>query len=39
MSQGDFDEMAWHMPARRDNIEVLEKLWKLAKELQLKPEE
>jgi hypothetical protein len=39
LSKGEFDETAWHMEARRDHVELLEKLWESTKELQLKPEE
>jgi hypothetical protein len=31
--------MSWHMTAETGQVEILEKLWEWAKELQLKPEE
>jgi len=34
-----FDQTAWHRAACRSHIELLEKLWELAKEINLKPEE
>ena len=39
LSQDMFNETAWHMAADNGHLEVLEKLWDWAKELQLKPEE
>jgi hypothetical protein len=38
-SKGAFNQTAWHMAAREGHVEVLEKLWDLAKGLQLEPEE
>jgi ankyrin repeat protein len=38
LSKGAFNQTAWHMAAREGHVEVLDKLWDLAKELQLKPE-
>jgi hypothetical protein len=34
-----FGITAWHFAADRGRVAILEKLWNLAKELQLKPEE
>jgi hypothetical protein len=31
-------ETAWHLAAENSQVEILEKLWKWAKELQLQPE-
>jgi ankyrin repeat protein len=39
LSKGAFNQTAWHMAVKEGHVEVLEKLWDLAKELQLKPEE
>jgi hypothetical protein len=33
------EKTAWHMAGGRGNFEVLQELWDLAKDLQLKPEE
>jgi hypothetical protein len=38
LSKHEFEEKAWHKAAARSHVEVLEKLWDWAKELQLKPE-
>jgi hypothetical protein len=34
-----FNEMAWNIAAGKGQVEILEKLWDFAKELQLKPDE
>jgi hypothetical protein len=39
LSEDEFHQTAWHMAARRNHVEVLEKPWESAKELQLKPQE
>jgi hypothetical protein len=38
-SKGIYEQTAWHKAAISGDIEVLERLWNWAKELQLKPEE
>jgi len=35
----NYGETAWHIAAETGKIEVLERLWDWAKELQLNPEE
>ena len=39
MSTSKFDQTAWHMAAGEGDVELLEKLWDWAKELQVKPED
>jgi hypothetical protein len=39
LSKDNYGKTAWHNAARVGHVEVLEKLWEWAKELQLKPEE
>ena len=34
-----YGKTAWHMAAGRGKVDILEKLWDWAKELELKPEE
>ena len=39
LSKDRYGKTAWHKAAERGDVEVLQKLWDWAKELQLKPEE
>jgi len=39
LSKDNLNNTAWNTATRRGNLEVFEKLWGWAKELQLKPEE
>ena len=39
LSKDNYNRTAWHNTIKRGQVEVLKKLWDLAKELQLKPEE
>ena len=39
LSKDEYKKTAWHMAAESGYVEVLNKLWDWAKELQLKPEE
>jgi hypothetical protein len=39
LSKDESDKRAWHLTARQGHVEVLRKLWDLAKELQLQQEE
>jgi hypothetical protein len=39
LSKNVFGNSAWHLAAERGQVDILEKLWYWAKNLQLKPEE
>jgi len=39
LSRGSLKYTAWHMAAGTGHVEILQKVWDWAKELQLKPEE
>jgi hypothetical protein len=39
LSKNNYNETAWHKAAKYGKVEVFEKLWDWAKELQLKPNE
>jgi hypothetical protein len=39
MSQNDIGNTAWNLATESDQVEILEKLWNCAIDLQLKPEE
>jgi len=39
LSRDHLNNTAWHIAAKNGRVELLEKLWEWAEELQLKPEE
>jgi hypothetical protein len=39
LSKDEFNKTVWYMAEERVHVELLEKLWNFAKELQLKPDE